>query len=151
MIEALTDPRYVEAVRAVRAAPDEERLVEATRRLSPDALRRLGVPIPDGMRISSRYFEPGLPGEVELGDASPSGNVVNALNEAAPGLLDRIRVEEPELFKRLAVEDDSMKKKTDPSEPLGLYHCACGGGTLPIPPFFPHSCGGAGANIPGPF
>jgi hypothetical protein len=153
MIDALTDPTYIEAVRVVRSAPDGERLTEATRQLSPDGLRRAGVPIPDGMRISSRYFEPGLPGEVELGDASPTGETVNVLNQVAPGLLDRLRVEQPELFARLAVEDEPMKKKPDNGDgtTLGLYHCACGGGTIPIPPFFPHSCGGAGANIPGPF
>jgi hypothetical protein len=68
MIAALTSPPYVEAMRAVRAAPEDERLDEAAKRLSPEALRDLGVPIPDGMRISSRYFEKGFSEPVELGD-----------------------------------------------------------------------------------
>jgi hypothetical protein len=40
MIKAITDPRYIKAVRAVRSAPDNERLAEATRQLSLDGLRR---------------------------------------------------------------------------------------------------------------
>jgi hypothetical protein len=73
MIEALTSPPYVEAMRAVRASPEDDRLAEAERRLSPDALRDLGVPIPEGMRISSRYFEKGLPEPVEVGDFGEQG------------------------------------------------------------------------------
>lgn len=73
MIDALTSPAYVEAMRKLRAAPDDKRLDEATRRLSPDGLRELGVPIPEGMRISSRYFEPGFAEPVELGDSEFGG------------------------------------------------------------------------------
>jgi hypothetical protein len=147
MIDAITDPRYVEAVRAVRRAPDDERLAEATRQLSPDGLRRQGVPIPEGMRLSSRYFEPGLPSEVELGDVEPTGNVVNTLNEVAPGLLNRLRVEQPGLFIRLAESDDPTVLKPDPTKPLGVVHCICGGGTIPGP-FHPTVCSGAGADLP---
>jgi hypothetical protein len=146
MIDALTDPRYVAAVRAVRAAPDDERLAEATRQLSSEGLRKLGVPIPEGMRLSSRYFEPGLPGEIELGD-SPAGerNMISTLNEAAPGLLDRLRVNEPDLFKALAVSDDRMMTAEGDLEPLGIMHCACGGGSIPGP-FHGSVCSGAGVD-----
>jgi hypothetical protein len=144
MIEALSDPRYVEAVRAVRAAPDEARLVEATRRLSPDGLREQGVPIPPGMRISSRYFEPGFPDVVELGDP-PAGriNMVNALNEVAPGLLDRLRMNHPEIYRQLAAPGPGLDLGPEPR----VKHCACGGHTFgsAVPTTV---CGGAGVDLP---
>ena len=143
MIDALTDPRYIEAVRAVRSSPDESRLAEAAKNLSPDALRELGVPIPAGMRISSRYFEPDLPGEVELGDVDEGSGIAGSLNKAAPGLLDRLRREEPELFKNLTIPT---------SDPGGIKfaakHCACGGAPVPRVPFNPVVCGGTGVTLP---
>lgn len=143
MIDALTDPRYIEAVRAVRNSPDDSRIAEAAKNLSPDALRELGVPIPAGMRISSRYFEPDLPGEIELGDVVGSGSgMAGSLDKAAPGLLDRLRVEEPELFKTLTIptsDPDSTK--------FAVKHCACGGTPVPVM-FNPVVCGGTGVNLP---
>jgi hypothetical protein len=147
MIEALTAPAYVEALRAVRAAPEEMRLVEASRRLSPDALRDLGVPIPPGMRITSRYFERGFP-TVELGDPPGGGvNTVNALNELQPGLLDRLRKENLALFRNLATPEGEAGPEFSPDvdEELRLGGCSCGG--APVSIFGPRVCGGAGVYL----
>ena len=74
MVDALTSPAYVEAMRAVKSAPEGQRLEEAMRRLTPDALKAQGVPLPAGMRISSRYFEQGSnPLELELSDGRNLG------------------------------------------------------------------------------
>lgn len=59
MIDAITSPPFVDAMRKLRAVPKEKRLTEGARLLSPDNLRRQGAPLPADMRISSRYFEPG--------------------------------------------------------------------------------------------
>lgn len=125
MIEAVTSPGFVEAMRAVRSAPEDQRLVEASRRLSPDALRAQKVPLPADMRISSRYFEKGF-SPVELGD-TPDGtrNLVNALNELEPGLLDRIRMRDRNLFDQLI--DSSASNRPD----VGIWACAGAGiGTI---------------------
>lgn len=146
MIEALTAPAYVEALRAVKAAPEQQRLVEASRRLSPDGLRQLGVPIPPGMRISSRYFEREFPQSIELGDPPGGGvNTVNALNEVEPGLLDRLRQEHVELYRRLVSEEGDGEPDFGPDIPeaLSIGGCACGGRF--VPPIGPTVCGGAGA------
>lgn len=68
MIDALTSPPFVEAMRAVRAVPASQRLAEGAKRLNPDLLREQGVPLPSNMRISSRYFDDELPEPVEVGE-----------------------------------------------------------------------------------
>jgi hypothetical protein len=67
MIDAITSPPFVEAMRQLREVPVERRLAEGARLLDPAALRAAGVPLPDDMRITSRYFEPGKPGVIEVG------------------------------------------------------------------------------------
>ena len=84
MIAALTSPVYVEAMREIMAAPDEDRLNQASRRLSPEGLKEMGVPIPPGMRISSRYFEKGK--MAEFGDiGEPDAESTGDLKTAAIG------------------------------------------------------------------
>lgn len=64
MIEASTHPAFVEALRAVKATPIEQFLVAGSQRLTPQALREKGVPLPADIRISSRYFDDDLPTSV---------------------------------------------------------------------------------------
>jgi hypothetical protein len=104
MVEAITSPEYIEAIQAVRNAPEEERLVEASRRLAVDALREAGVRLPEDVRISSRYFEEDLPTGLELGNVS-GVNVINELNATRPGLLDELRQSNPDVFERLVTID----------------------------------------------
>jgi hypothetical protein len=145
LIEALTSPAYVEALVAVREAPKEKRLVEASRRLTPDGLRKLGVPIPPGMRISSRYFETGFPDsiDVQLGDPQKGGvNLINALNEVKPGLLDSLHINNPEIYEELVT-------RTDIDLPTARFKlCTCGGRTVSGPLGIGHGtvCGGAGVS-----
>jgi len=128
MVEAMTHPAFVEALRTVNSTPIEKRLAEGSRLLNPQALREKGVPLPADMRISSRYFEEGLPNPIDFGDG-PGGrsNLVNAINTAEPGLLDRLRIEKPDLFSELVA-----LPPTPGFSALGA--CCCGGG--------PGVCGG---------
>lgn len=126
MVKALTHPAYVEAMRAVREAPIESRLAEGSKRLHPDALRAAGVPLPDKMRISSRYFEDGLPTSVEFGDTPEGPNLVNALNEGRPGFLDELRADNPALFSKL-LNTDKMRFMATPGCCCGGAASACGG------------------------
>jgi hypothetical protein len=68
MIAAITSPAYVEAMNTLKKTPMEKRLAVATKLLTPDALRKKGVKLPEGMRISSRYFEPGKPAVIQVTD-----------------------------------------------------------------------------------
>ena len=147
LIEALTSPAYVEAVQAVRDAPEESRLDEASKRLTPDGLRNQGVPLPSDMRITSRYFESGFPSaiDVELGDPPAGGvNLVNALNEAKPGLLDNLRINNPEIYKAL-IEQNNEALAAGLHARIG--YCNCGGHTFSGPLVNGTVCGGAGAHL----
>lgn len=131
MVECMTHPAYVEAMRTLKSTPNEERLTIVMKLLTPEALRERDVPIPPGMRISSRYFEPGIPA-VEAGElATREKGVLRELNERDRGVLDRLRVKEPQLLTDLAAID----LRRDEIDPAALCVCACGGGGI---------CGGLG-------
>jgi hypothetical protein len=72
MIEAITSPQFVEAMRTMKSTPPEKRLEAGAKLLSPDVLRSKGVPLPAGMRITSRYFETGKP-TIEVSDPDQPG------------------------------------------------------------------------------
>ncbi|MFE4023243.1 hypothetical protein ACFXPZ_38600 [Streptomyces sp. NPDC059101] len=128
IVDIVTSPQFVEAVRAVSSAPEDQRLLEGSRRLSPQALRQQGIELPDGMRMSSRYFEEGLlPSPVEYGDG-PDGtlNITNSLNADEPGALDRLRVHDPKLFRKLL--DLTDKEYLNFSRHPGFFgFCSCAG------------------------
>ncbi|MBK5912434.1 hypothetical protein CCR85_13155 [Rhodothalassium salexigens] len=135
MVEAITSPAYVEAMRKVKAASNDKRLDEAMRRLTPKALREQGVRLPEDMRISSRYFEEGFK-PIEVGEPAGKRNLLAELHAAEPEMFDligRLRDRKPDLYQelteRLSVEDAIS--------PLALCGCACGGAAT--------ACGGAGA------
>ncbi len=87
MINAITSPPFVEAMRKLREAAPGARLSEGAKLLSVESLRAAGVPLPKDMLISSRYFEPDTGNVIDGGDfrmgdlpkAGPGG-------EAAPGI-----------------------------------------------------------------
>ncbi|MFE4023241.1 hypothetical protein ACFXPZ_38590 [Streptomyces sp. NPDC059101] len=133
VIAAITSPEFVAAMRAVSETPADQRLLEGSRRLTPDALRSQGVSLPEGFRISSRYFDATLPKPVEFGDEPGRAfNPVNALNEREPGMLDRLRTTDPGLFRQLT----ELGEEHPSSQALALGACACGG--------IKGTCGGAG-------
>lgn len=75
IIAAITSPAYVEAMKKLRGTPSEMRRALAEKILTPDALRAAGVPLPAGMRISSRYFQSDFPESIELGDMNIRPNM----------------------------------------------------------------------------
>lgn len=130
----LTSPEFLEQVRWVFEAPEEERLVAASQRLSVKALRGLGLDLPKDFRVSSRYFESNWPVAVELGDY-PDGqpNPVNQRNQEDPGALDRLRLEDPESFwqfviKGRRVENLQLGTIIPELPPDQIAWGACGGG-----------------------
>jgi hypothetical protein len=121
MVDAISSPAYVEAMRAVKSAPEGQRLDEAMRRLAPDVLRAQGVPLPEGMRISSRYFEKGY-SPIEVGEL-PEGqrNLLKELNEREPGVLDRLRRRDPQFL-------DNLADLLQPAQFSPVALCGCAGG-----------------------
>jgi hypothetical protein len=148
IIEAMTAPAYVAALRAVKATPIEKRLLEASKRLTPDALRKQGVKLPDNMRISSRYFESGFPRPLDLGDmADGKPNPLSVLISKNPGLLDDLRANNLPAFNALISNDGSTGGGVDDMTAARLGGCTCGGTSIPIPPFTSTACAGAGVHL----
>jgi hypothetical protein len=141
IIDALTAPAYVAALRHVKDAPIEKRLLEATKRLTPEALRSQGVKLPDGMRISSRYFESDLPKPLEFGDL-PDGtpNPLAKLSVSNPGLLDDLRANNPTALAALGSDKNANESSNLLISRIG--GCTCGGREVPV--FGGTACGGAG-------
>ena len=133
IVDAITSPAYVDAMKKIKAAPNDRRLSAAMTALTPEKLRDQGVPLPAEMRISSRYFEAEMPA-IEVGEL-PGGQkgLLRQLEERNPGIMDKLRAREPKLFLDL-VEFDLKEPVIDP---VALCVCACGGGA--------GFCGGAGA------
>lgn len=104
VLQAVTSPEFLAQLEAVRAVPVEHRLAEAARRLTPDAMRRAGVRLPEGIRISSRYFEEGQNFNIELGDIPRRISVVPAIMEIDPDFLDKLRVARPDVFTHIVTE-----------------------------------------------
>lgn len=87
MIDAITSPPFVEAMRKLREAAPASRLSEGAKLLSTDALRKAGVPLPKDMLISSRYFEPDSGKVIDGGDFKMGQPPASAPGgEAAPGI-----------------------------------------------------------------
>jgi hypothetical protein len=100
MIKAITSPAFVEAMRQLKQTPVKDRLAMGAKVLDPATLRRAGVPLPSDMRITSRYFEPGKAGVIEVGDLGARRVPTGTIRGGTLG----------------------------GSEPLSWGGCACGGG-----------------------
>ena len=125
IIEAITSDEFMRRMNQLKTAPLEERLETARGLLSVDGLRQAGVDLPEGMRVSSRYFEENV-GTFEFGNS----DVVAELQTAAPGFVEKLRAEKPEVFKRLV---------SGPSTTTTAACLTADGHTVM------GSCGGAGA------
>ncbi len=66
MVDMITHPAFVAAMKNMKASPVSKRREIGKETLTVDALRAQGVTIPRGMRLTTRYFEPGRPGFLEV-------------------------------------------------------------------------------------
>lgn len=101
VLKSVTSAEFLDQLEAVRRVPRESRISEAAKRLTPAAMRKAGVDLPEGVRLSSRYFEEGDDFSIELGDVEGQIPVVPALEELQPDFLDKLRSDRPDLFKQL--------------------------------------------------
>jgi hypothetical protein len=106
-IEALNQvashPAVISAMKELAELPEEERLDAARRLATPEALRDRGASLPEGFRITTRYFEePGasIQNQVKLGEiGAPS--VLDELERKAPEALAAMRRSRPEMVEEL--------------------------------------------------
>ena len=124
LVELVTSPEFMQHVQAVFAAEESVRLTEAANRLTPTALRKAGLPVPEWTRVSSRYFEEGRADEIKFTDTESCKDILQVLHDRQPGILDKIRREDEELWLRL------ITARPFPIDPVGppAGICACVGG-----------------------
>ena len=74
MVDLITDPVFVDAMKSLKALPPSQRQKFGRENLTVSALTAKGVKFPAGMRLTTRYFEPGKPGVIEW---KPNGSIAN--------------------------------------------------------------------------
>ncbi len=105
MVNMITHPAFVDAMKTLKSTPPAQRREVGKKILTVENLKKKGVDIPKGMRLTTRYFEPGRPGILEM---LPDGAIRNTklpnfpIGKLDPGTLD--------------------------PGTLGIGGCACGGG-----------------------
>lgn len=67
LINMITHPAFVDAMKKMKASPVSKRRELGKKLLNIDVLKAQGVEIPPGMRLTTRYFEPGRTEVLELG------------------------------------------------------------------------------------
>jgi len=73
MIEMTTHPEFVAAMKAMKETPLQGRKSFGEQNLTVEALKAKGVPLPEGIRVTTRYFEPDKPEIIEF---TPDGKII---------------------------------------------------------------------------
>jgi hypothetical protein len=81
--EVASHPEFTRMLREIERAPEAERVAKATQLASVDELAKRGVPIPDGFRLTTRFFE--------NPEAAVRGDVAVTLPEPTPGVAPEAR------------------------------------------------------------
>ncbi|WP_142215263.1 hypothetical protein [Streptomyces sp. SLBN-118] len=68
LAEVASHPEFTKILKEIEQTPESERLAKATRLASVDELTRRGIPVPEGFRLTTRYFE--NPSSVTRGDVA---------------------------------------------------------------------------------
>jgi hypothetical protein len=72
MIEMITHPEFVASMKAMKETPLKKRREFGEQNLTLKALKAKGIKLPDGMRVTTRYFEPNKPKIIEI---TPDGKI----------------------------------------------------------------------------
>jgi len=101
--QVASHPAVIAAIKELGELPEGERLNAAREIATPQALQERGVPLPDGFRVTTRYFEePGtqIQNQIKLGEmGAPS--VVDDLQRSAPDVLETIYRSRPDIYGEL--------------------------------------------------
>jgi hypothetical protein len=73
MIEMITHPEFVAAMKQMKLATPKQRLELGKELLTVGSLSSKGVKIPEKMRITTRYFEPDNP---SVWECTPEGKII---------------------------------------------------------------------------
>lgn len=79
LVGAISSPPFVAAIKKLKATPVKNRVAVASKILTPTVLAGAGVRLPEGMRVTSRYFEPGSPDIIQVTDHGAAVVHVNSV------------------------------------------------------------------------
>jgi hypothetical protein len=137
--EAVTHPAFLEMLEEISKLPEDERFKAASERGTPEALARRGVPLPDGMRVTTRYFEDPQSrflGSVALAtegvSAAPGrASIVEELASKDPDILGEITRSRPDLIDDLAgIPRPGLAARPTVCVSVGFIVCATIGGEI---------------------
>ncbi len=129
ILQTVLQPALLDQLQETLKAPPGEFFVEASKRLTPSALRAAGIEIPNGVRISSRYFEDGTVTSSAMADTEAGETIVTSIKSRFPGPLDQLKKENPNAYRRL-VEKATAGAAAGGCVGVGVPPgvCACVGG-----------------------
>ena len=140
LIGTLTSGEMINRMRAFKDLAPEDRLAKSADILSVDALVQKGIEVPEGMRLSSRFFEEGV-GTFEFGNVSTPLDPLDgfeALKKIDATFAENLKEKYPEIHKKLKFTPFDPSTTT-PDNP---YSSIPGETAL-------SGCGGAGGSIAG--
>ena len=103
ILNAISNPRLLKKLIAVKMLPKEKRINAATQQLTLSNLERIKIKMPEGARISSQYFEE----QAEL-DFQFSGNengsfITPTTRKTEPAPISKLKERNPKLFEQIIV------------------------------------------------
>ena len=98
VIDAITSPVFLNQMQKFRATPVNDRFAMAAEKMTPSALRTLGAPVPEDMRVSSRIFEEGTHKNWPSVDMVEGQRILKLIQNKRPELLDALRINHPDIY-----------------------------------------------------
>jgi hypothetical protein len=84
ILKTVLQPALLEQLKKAQSAPGSEFFTEASKRLTPAALRAAGIDVPPGVRISSRYFDDGTVTSSAVIDTKGGETIVQNITSQFP-------------------------------------------------------------------
>ena len=81
MIKMVSHPEFVSAMKKMKELSMTKKMDFAKKNLNVETLKEKGVPMPENMRITTRYFEPNKPDIIEI---DPEGNILKTKKPKFP-------------------------------------------------------------------
>ena len=141
LVATLTSNEMLDRMRKFKNLPADERLAEAAKLLSVEGLEEMGVSLPEGMRLTSRYFESDL-GAFEFQDVGDGKlGARQRLEKLDPDFMKELKFKHPEIIDRIDVLNPEIFEGV--GVPGGTNLAACGGAGGSIGGTGGCACGGA--------
>src|SRR5688572_9247342 len=128
ILRTVLQPALLEQLKQAQSAPGAEFFAEASKRLTPAALRAAGIDVPPGVRISSRYFDDGSVTSSAVIDTKGGETILSTIQSQFPASLGQ--------------QQSGPKADRRPADPAHPVTAAGGCVGVGVPPGFCACIGG---------